>query len=284
MEKYELLLAKLASDNLSGSDQLVPHALDVLKAALEDKDRDEKTLFCRVNSFIELVKQELSEFTTLDKIADKLKKIPKDRLRIELKEIIDNVEFTRQKQLKELFERGAKYIQDGQRVFTISQSGSILGILKKAKTQGKDFDVTVAYSGPAGEGVEMFKKLREIDISVRMVPDYSIGYSIMDCDIILVGAETITNKYFSNKIGSFTIALLANYYNIPVYVGARSEKYRDTDDVIVYKSVDSFELDEDNLDVEIENTPLFEVVPYKLIDGIITEKGVYKPKNGKIRI
>ena len=107
-----------------------------------------------------------------------------------------------------------------------------------------------------------------------------------DVDLVITGADRITlNGDTANKIGTYSLAVLANAHNIPFYVAAP------------YSTID-FEM-ESGEDIEIEQrsplevthfgnrqtapddievyNPAFDVTPNELITAIITEKGVVKP-------
>jgi len=107
-----------------------------------------------------------------------------------------------------------------------------------------------------------------------------------DVDLVITGADRITlNGDTANKIGTYSLAVLANAHNIPFYVAAP------------YSTID-FEM-ESGEDIEIEQrsplevthfgnrqtapddiqvyNPAFDVTPNKLITAIITERGVVKP-------
>ena len=102
-------------------------------------------------------------------------------------------------------------------------------------------------------------------------------------DGVFVGADRIaSNGDTANKIGTYSLAVLAKHHNIPFYVAAplstvdydvESGKYipveeRSPDEVTRIKGV-QFTIE--NIDVK---TPAFDITPAELINGIITEKGV----------
>ena len=104
-------------------------------------------------------------------------------------------------------------------------------------------------------------------------------------DMIFVGADRIaSNGDAANKIGTYSLAVLAKYHKIPFYVVAPLSTFdfniktgleipieeRDGDEVrmVLGKKVAP-------KDVKVYN-PAFDVTPNKLITAIITEKGIFK--------
>ncbi len=105
-------------------------------------------------------------------------------------------------------------------------------------------------------------------------------------DIVITGADRIaSNGDTANKIGTYNLAVLCNYHNIPFYVAAPTSTI-DTS----LNSGDQIQIEERNKDeiikingqlVTKENydvfSPAFDVTPHKLIHGIITEVALHNP-------
>jgi len=105
-------------------------------------------------------------------------------------------------------------------------------------------------------------------------------------NLVIVGADRIAaNGDTANKIGTYSVAVLANYHKIPFYIAAPLStfdpdlssgssipiEYRNEKEVfycgsrrIAPRGIKAF-------------NPAFDVTPYHLIAGIITEKGVLRP-------
>jgi methylthioribose-1-phosphate isomerase len=111
-------------------------------------------------------------------------------------------------------------------------------------------------------------------------------------DGIFVGADRIaSNGDTANKIGTYSLAVLAKHHHVPFYVAAPLStvdyeiesgadipiEERSADEVTRIKGV-QFTIE--NIDV---TTPAFDVTPAELIHGIITEKGMAKyPYKGSL--
>ena len=122
-------------------------------------------------------------------------------------------------------------------------------------------------------------------IPVTLVVDNVRGYMFEKdmIDLVIIGADRITkNGDVVNKIGSYEIAVLAKYHNIPFYVAAPYTTF----DPNIEKGTDVTIEERDPHEVtEIAGVkiapdgikvfnPVFDMVPHELITGYITEKGV----------
>jgi methylthioribose-1-phosphate isomerase len=105
-------------------------------------------------------------------------------------------------------------------------------------------------------------------------------------DFVIVGADRITaNGDAANKIGTYQVAIVANFHNIPFYVIAPESTIDRTlasGDLIPIEERDSAELHTINdqlvtasAGVDFFN-PGFDVTPNALIEAIFTEKGLYR--------
>ncbi len=127
-------------------------------------------------------------------------------------------------------------------------------------------------------------------IPVTLITDNMAGTLMKQGRIHLcvVGADRIAaNGDVANKIGTYSVAVLANAHNIPFYVAA---PYSTID--LKTKSGDEIPIEQRNpsevtmihgshpiapKDVAVYN-PAFDVTPANLITAIITERGVFKPQ------
>ena len=112
-----------------------------------------------------------------------------------------------------------------------------------------------------------------------------ISYNSNIIDGVFVGADRIAaNGDTANKIGTYSLAVLANYHKVPFYVAAPLstvdfESDSGLDIPVENRSpkevtrVKDFQFTIEDIDV---TTPAFDVTPAELIHGIITEKGVAK--------
>ncbi|MBK9306372.1 MAG: S-methyl-5-thioribose-1-phosphate isomerase [Nitrospira sp.] len=193
---------------------------------------------------------------------------------------------------------GAELIKDGQTVLTHCNAGSLatagygtaLGVIRAACEQGKKINVIADETRPVLQGSRLTAwELMQDQIPVTLITDNMAG-SLMrqgKIHLCIVGADRIAaNGDVANKIGTYSVAVLAKAHNIPFYVAA---PYSTID--LNTRSGDDIPIEQRNplevttihgshpvapKDVEVYN-PAFDVTPAELITGIITERGVFKP-------
>jgi len=188
---------------------------------------------------------------------------------------------------------GAKLIEDGDCILTHCNTGSLatvdygtaLGIIRAAVEEGKKIHVYVTETRPKLQGARLTAlELKYENIPVTVICDSMVGYIMQEelVNKVFVGADRILRMgHVINKIGTYTIAVLAKYHNIPFYVAAPTSTFD------LKNSLDQIEIEErspeevafcGNMRVVPEGVnifnPAFDVTPPQLITAIITEKGI----------
>lgn len=181
-------------------------------------------------------------------------------------------------ELERAAEHAAALIQNGDVVLTYSRSSTVLAGLRRAKNQGKTFDVVTAESRPNLEGRTIARELAEEQIPVRFLVDAMVGTAVEGADRVLVGADAITTKTFVNKVGTRLLVLAAKARGIPVHIVADTGKawLKRTDptvSVLGGTTRDPKEVwDQPPYGVEIVNL-YFEETPLDWCAGIVCEEG-----------
>ncbi len=200
---------------------------------------------------------------------------------------------------------GAPLIADGARIMTHCNAGALattghgtaLGVIRSARDAGKRISVIANETRPYLQGARLTAwEMVQEEIPVTLVTDNMAGHLMQQgrIDVIVVGADRIAaNGDTANKIGTYTVAVLAERHGIPFYVAAPLS----TIDVAIAdgRAIPIEERDPSEVTgfrgmrwapdgVSVFN-PAFDVTPATLITGLITEKGVItRPEAGKIRM
>ncbi|MDO9548217.1 MAG: S-methyl-5-thioribose-1-phosphate isomerase [Candidatus Marinimicrobia bacterium] len=166
--------------------------------------------------------------------------------------------------------------------------GTALGVIITAQQLGKDIHVYVDETRPLLQGARLTAwELSEEKVPHTLICDNMAAYimSTRKIDAVIVGADRIAaNGDAANKIGTYGLAVLANYHNVPFYMAAPSS----TIDPNI-QSGQQIIIEERNGN-EVRNvfgtqiapftspaiSPAFDVTTNELICGIITEKGVFR--------
>jgi len=204
---------------------------------------------------------------------------------------IHQEEVTATKQLSQL---GAGLIEDGFTLLTHCNAGPLatagygtaLGVIRAARKQAKKLSVFVTETRPLLQGARLTAwELRQEGIPVTLITDSMAGYFMQQkkIDCVIVGADRIAaNGDIANKIGTYTLAVLAKESEIPFYVAAPTS----TIDLSL-SSGDKIPIEERSPEevTHIQGiaiapqgitaaNPAFDVTPHSYITAIITEKGI----------
>jgi methylthioribose-1-phosphate isomerase len=189
---------------------------------------------------------------------------------------------------------GSLLLADGENILTHCNAGALatagygtaLGVIRAAREQGKKLHVYVDETRPVLQGARLtaweFKKEK---IPCTLITDNMAGFLMRQekIDKIIVGADRIAaNGDTANKIGTYSLAVLARAHRIPFYVAAPTS----TIDVSL-KTGDAIPIEERKSEevthfkgvrcapegTKVYN-PAFDITPARFIKAIITEKGI----------
>jgi methylthioribose-1-phosphate isomerase len=167
--------------------------------------------------------------------------------------------------------------------------GSALGVIRAAVEQGKKIAVFADETRPFLQGARLTAwELVRDGINTTVITESMAGPLMRagEIDLVVVGADRIAaNGDTANKIGTYTVAVLAHEHKIPFYVAAplsTIDLNTAEGDAIPIEERDQREvshLGSARLAAEgahIRN-PAFDVTPHRYIAGIITERGILRP-------
>ena len=192
---------------------------------------------------------------------------------------------------------GADLIGDGDTVLTHCNAGELatveygtaLGVIRAAWNQGKKIKVIATETRPLLQGARLTAyELKRDGIPVTLITDNMVGYVMHKhlVNEVVVGADRIVQDAVINKIGTFTVAVLAKEHGVPFYVAAPKSTFdlsRTSKDVIIE------ERNPDEVthygsrqvatsDVPVMN-PAFDFTPLTYVAGIVCEDRVYRKED-----
>jgi ribose 1,5-bisphosphate isomerase len=178
-------------------------------------------------------------------------------------------------------EIGAKRIRDSMVVFTHCHSSTVTHILRKAKEDGKTFEVVCTETRPVFQGRITAKELLSLGVKTTFIVDSAARSFMRNADLVLVGADAITSEgNVINKIGTGTIALLAHEARKPFYVVAELLKFDPATVCGDYEEIEERNPDEvwqDPPEKLVIRNPAFDVTRRDFIHGVICEEGIIPP-------
>ena len=192
---------------------------------------------------------------------------------------------------------GASLVPDTARVLTHCNAGALatagygtaLGVIRGAVEQGKKVTVLADETRPFLQGSRLTAwELTRDSIDTTVITDNMSGAMMLggQVDLVVVGADRIAaNGDVANKIGTYTVAVLAREHGIPFYVAAP------------ISTIDLSTSDGGRIPIEERNArevthlgstrltpaaahirnPAFDVTPSKYVSAIITERGIARP-------
>lgn len=185
-------------------------------------------------------------------------------------------------------ERGAALVKDGENILTHCNTGGLatvgvgtaLGVIRKAHEQGKKIHVYVDETRPLLQGARLTAwELGKLGIPYTLICDNMAGALMAQKKIqrIFVGADRVTARGdAANKIGTYSVAVLAHYHKIPFYIVAPEttlDRTMESGTQIPIEERKASEVrgERSPKDAPVWN-PAFDVTPRELITNIITDK------------
>ena len=189
---------------------------------------------------------------------------------------------------------GAALISDGSKVLTHCNAGALatagfgtaLGVVRAAVEAGKKLEVYADETRPFLQGARLTAwELVRDDIPVTLITDNMAGHfmALGKIDMVILGSDRIaSNGDVCNKIGTYTVAVLAKEHGIPFYVVAPTSTF----DLSISSGSD-IPIEERSPD-EVANlngvrlvpegvsicNPAFDITPSGLVSAIVCENGI----------
>jgi len=198
---------------------------------------------------------------------------------------------------KNIGKNGAALLEDGDVVLTHCNAGSLatvqygtaLAPIRTAIENGKEISVIADETRPRLQGARLTAYELQYDkIPVKVISDTSSGLLMRLGKInkVIVGTDRVTSDAVFNKIGTYLVALAAYDNKVPFYVAAPTStlSLHETVDDVTIEQRDSSEVK--NILGKIQIVPdgveclnyAFDITPFRLVTGIITEDSVYTPE------
>lgn len=238
-------------------------------------------------------------FWAIDRVMEKVKKTEGNTM-VVVRAVVEEAQRIAEEDVdvnRRIGEHGSELLDDGDTILTHCNAGSLatvdygtaLGVIRTAWKNGKGVKVIATETRPLLQGARLtvYELLRD-SIPVTLITDSMVGYVMAKglVNKVVVGADRIVKDAVFNKIGTYTIAVLAHEHQIPFYVAAPKSTFdmnqlardvvveeRSMEEVVKFggvqvapKGVSAF-------------NPAFDVTPMKYVTAIICEEGLLSPAN-----
>ena len=192
---------------------------------------------------------------------------------------------------------GAALIPEGSGVLTHCNTGALatagygtaLGVIRAAWETGTRFNVFATETRPVMQGARLTTwELVQLGIPATLIVDSAAGMLMRAGEIscVITGADRIAaNGDTANKIGTYSLAVLAKEHSLPFYIAAPTStvdlKIASGDDIPIEERDGSEVTGFREIRTAAEGigarNPAFDVTPHGYINAIITEQGVARP-------
>jgi len=193
------------------------------------------------------------------------------------KQFLTNLEDSKER----IAEIGAKRIRNNLVIFTHCHSSTVTHLLRRAKHEGKAFEVICTETRPVFQGRITAKEMLELGVKTTLIVDSAARFFMNQADLVLVGADAITSEgNIINKIGTSMIALVAQEARTPFYVVSELLKFDPATMYRDYEKIEersSREVWKDPPEGLVIRNPAFDVTRRNFIHGIICEEGIISP-------
>lgn len=191
------------------------------------------------------------------------------------------------------YDKVARYLADkipqNGTVMTQCFAETIIGtLLRECRRRGNEIKMICPETRPYYQGARLTASVAyDMGFDTTIITDNMPGYVMHEkhVDVFTSAADVITmDGYVVNKIGTFQIALAARYWGIPYFTTGSPNKG--------HPSIDSVQIELRDPELVLESMshkhvldgikgyyPAFDITPPKLVDGIVTSKGIYSPYN-----
>jgi len=272
-------------------------------AAYNSKEKDTPKLLAELETAGIVIKRQrptaVNLFWGVDRVLNKAKSVSgsveelKAAVILEAQKIADEDAA----QNRAIGKNGSVLIKDGDTILTHCNAGELatveygtaLGVVRAAWEEGKKIKVIADETRPLLQGARLTAyELKREGIPVTLITDNMAGYVMSKglVNLVIVGADRIVQDAVFNKIGTYSVAVLAHEHKIPFYVAAPKSTFDLT------RKAAAVEVEERKPEevthiggvqiapngVNVMN-PSFDPTPLKYVTGIITESRVIYSKD-----
>ncbi|MGH9460357.1 MAG: S-methyl-5-thioribose-1-phosphate isomerase [Vicinamibacteria bacterium] len=279
----------------------VSAAMGIALGIKQASAKDERALRQTLNAVCELMRQTrptaVNLFWAIERMKSRFEELlaegptrlaeglEEEALEIQREDIVTN---------RRMGKHGAELVPDGARILTHCNAGALatagygtaLGVVRAAVEAGKKVEVYADETRPFLQGARLTTwELAKDEIPVTLITDNMSGHLMArkKIDLVVVGADRIAaNGDVANKIGTYTVAVLAREHGIPFYAVAPTSTFDlsiPSGDQIPIEQRDPCEVTHfQGVPIVPEGVraehPAFDVTPHRYVTAIVCENGV----------
>ncbi len=277
---------KIGKDNFSGSFKLSQESLLLLSEYMESSN--EQTPDNLVDAFGKYAKTIIKAQPNMVAIRKKVTGIVYHTKRLlkadksveEIKSAskikIQSVIKTSEQHRKKIGSFGAKLVLNNSKILTISASSLVKEIFITAHKMNRKFTVYCLESRPQNEGHAFAEELAKHGIPCVLMTDAMMGHAIQEVNVIISGADRISESGFVNKSGTLPLAIISKQYQVPFFLAAETDKIlKEIDRSVRFYPQDPTEIYSRKSKILNVSNYYFEMIPFEYVGKVICEDGVF---------
>jgi len=280
-------------------------AFGLLLAAKRLKTNDRDKFLSSITRYSNYIKSCRPTAYNLFYGIDRLNDIISRHSHLSVEDIVDVMEEECEKMFKEdidaswaIAKFGETLIKNGARILTHCNAGALatggvgtaLAPMYLANKKNKKIEIFVDETRPVLQGARLTMwELKRAGIKCTLICDSMAGFLMQQgkIDLVITGADRIAlNGDTANKIGTYSVAVIANFHDIPFYVAAPISTFDFSIPSGKHIKIEERDIKEVTYiggkriapsRINVYN-PAFDITPSHLISGFITEKGIFSPQ------
>ncbi len=226
---FEKQINKIINDRYSGSVEVLQNTIDsVIKFLSENPPNFKADIIVQLNCLIKARPEFIVLFHFINNLFLEIERSKNPDI-LSIKKYIKTYQNNWKDNLKNLSETITNsLIFKNKNILLHSNSKTITGVFEFIANHDFNCNIFQTASAPANEGEIQAKKLAMAKYKINYISECAISNFIEKIDFAIFGADGIFENFFINKIGTFQIVLLFNYFNKPVYVFSDTRKFLNT--------------------------------------------------------
>ncbi len=197
-----------------------------------------------------------------------LERVPETGLNIAARELLTSIETAP----KRIGEHLARKLEPASTLLTYSHSGTVENALPELISRGRLSKIIVSEARPDLEGRVSARAFSQMGVPTIFTIDCALSVHMEGVSAVIIGADAVTGEYIVNKTGTLFVALLANYFDLPIYVLCSTHKF--VPSAKINKLAESAAIWANAPSGIAINVPLYERIPIALVSAVICERGL----------
>ncbi len=269
MINWDDLLSQIRADRQRGSAQLYQQTLAIIAKAVLDSAVTSRS---DLGAIIQSVYQAQPAMAPFHFLAHKLESItagPDDGITSRLIALIDELQRAAQLAGERVAANFERFNLTPRSIMLHSNSGTVRELIRQCFSP--DTTIFLSEARPDLEGLLLAGDLVIEGYTVKTFVDDARAAVMKDIDLIILGADWVTESDFTNKIGTYSLALTARELGKPVYVAVDRTKFvarrSRVASIVPSAFAETFYQDQ-----------LFEETPNQLVAAFVTDFGIISPQ------